>query len=532
MKYWKRAVALLLALCMTAALLTACGESSTDEDKRTVVMVGSVTTVDPAQATTSAERTVVLHLFDNLYRLTADGVIPAAAQSYQSEDNEDGTQTYTFRLRSDAKWSDGSAVTAEDFVYAWRRLVSPDTASPNADILSMVSGYEDAHAGDTEALAVSAEDEHTLTVTLAAPCSYFVDAVCTAAATMPVKQSAVEGGTDWTAGRSSFVGNGPYRRTGDWSDGSFVSLLKQTEHYDARRTLPDRIEILLKSAEETAKAAGTVDVAIGAAGEDGLTAGDPTVGVLLINQMATNMEKVSLRQAMSLVIDRNAVSQAMGTNYTAAEGLVPYGIRTTEGGEFRTVNGAAIDNDPDTYADRCAQATELLNDAGLSRSEARAALGTITLLCRETAAQTALARQLQQVWRDKLGLSVTVQAADEEEFTQLLSTGEFTLALTELTALYNDAAAYLDPWRSGDARNYALIYMNAYDILMRVAAASTSAEARDAYLKDAEGLLLDCANIIPLYGRCQPYQIRDGLLGVCGDGMGAWYFGMARRTTN
>ena len=529
MRYWKRAAALLLALCMTAALLSGCGESLNDEAKLSVVMTGGIDTVDPAQAATSAERTVVLHLFDNLYRLTGEGVIPAAAQSYQVEDNEDGTQTYTFHIRSDAKWSDGAAVTAEDFVYAWQRLVSPDTDSPSAEILSMVAGYEDARAGTSEALGISAEDEHTFVVTLSTPCSYFVDAVCTAAATMPVQRAAVEGGEDWTASRTWFVGNGPYRRTGDWGNSSFISLVKQSDHYDARRTLPDRIEIQFKPAAEVAKSAGAVDVVIGAAGTDGALGGEPTVGVLLINQMATNMDKTGLRQAMSLVIDRNAAAKALGTDYAAADGLVPYGIRTAEGGEFRQVNGAVIDNEPDTYGQRCAQAVELKNGAGLGRPEAMASLGTVTLLCRNIPAQTALARQLQQVWRDKLGLSVTIQTAEDEEFDQLLSTGEFTLALTELTALYNDASAYLDPWRTGDARNYALIYMNAYDILMRVAAASTSAEARDAYLKDAEGLLLDTANVIPIYGCRQPYQLREDVLGVCEDGMGAWYFGMARK---
>ena len=112
-----------------------------------------------------------------------------------------------------------------------------------------------------------------------------------------------------------------------------------------------------------------------------------------------------------------------------------------------------------------------------------------------------------------------------ETYQQLLSSGAFTLALTELDALYNDASAYLDLWRSGDTRNYALIYMNAYNILMRVAAASTSAEARDAYLKDAEWLLLDTANVIPLYEKEQAYALRGDVTGVVSDGMGAWYFG-------
>ena len=101
----------------------------------------------------------------------------------------------------------------------------------------------------------------------------------------------------------------------------------------------------------------------------------------------------------------------------------------------------------------------------------------------------------------------------------------------ELTAACSDAAACLDPWRGGDSRNYAQLHMNAYDILMRVAAGSASAEARDAYLKDAEQLLLDSGNVIPLYSRQQPYQLRDGVAGAVNDGLGAWYFGAVRRVT-
>lgn len=531
MRAWKRSAALLLALCMTAVLLVGCGEDPNDEDKLSVVMTGTVSTVDPALAATAAERTVVLHLFDNLYRRTADGVLPAAAQSHQTEDNEDGTQTYTFRLRSDAKWSDGTAVTAGDFVYAWKRLVSPDTGSPNRGILSMVAGYEDACAGDVDALAVSAEDDHTLTVTLSAPCSYFVDAVCTASATMPVQAAAVESGEDWTASRAAFVSNGPFRRSGNWSDNQVFTLMKQAEHYDSRRIQPDRVEILCATYADAEKAAGNADVVVGATGESSTYTGDASVGVVLINQMATNMDRDGLRRAMSLVIDRAGGAQTVGANCVAAEGLVPYGIRTAEGEEFRTVNGALIDNDPDTYDQRCEDAAQLKREAGLSRPEAMASLGTVTLLYRSTPVQDKLARQLQKTWREKLGLSVTLQAEEGETFDQLLAAGEFTLALTELTALYNDASAYLDPWRSGDSRNCALIHMNAYDILMRVAAASTSAEARDAYLKDAEGLLLDGANVIPVYSGRQPYQIRDGVLGASSDGMGAWYFGMARKVT-
>ena len=139
MRNWRRAAALLLALCMTV-LLAACGEDPNDEEKLSVVMTGTVRTMDPAQAVTPAERTVVKHVFENLMRPSAEGAVHAVARSYTEETALDGTVTYTFQLRTDAKWSDGSAVTAGDFVYAWRRLVDPETNSPNADALAMVAG--------------------------------------------------------------------------------------------------------------------------------------------------------------------------------------------------------------------------------------------------------------------------------------------------------------------------------------------------------------------------------------------------------
>lgn len=110
-----------------------------------------------------------------------------AARKYTCTDNNDGTQTYTFTLR-DMKWSDGQKVTAADFVYAWQRLADPATASPNAALLEMVAGYRQVRSsGDVSKLQVSAPEENTFVVTLSNRCAYFLSAVCTAAATMPVR---------------------------------------------------------------------------------------------------------------------------------------------------------------------------------------------------------------------------------------------------------------------------------------------------------------------------------------------------------
>ena len=529
MRIWRRAAALLLALCMTA-LLAACGEDPNDEKKLSVVMTGTVRTMDPAKVSTAAERTVVQHVFENLMRLNADGTAAhAMARSYTQETALDGSVTYTFQLRTDAKWSDGTAVTAHDFVYAWRRLVDPETDSPNADILPMVAGYEQAVLGDTEALQVTAPDDHTLQVVLSGSCPYFIVSVCTAAATMPVQEKAVTTHSNWSGSSLWFVGNGPYERTGDWSDTVRLTLHTRAAYYDVKRLGPDRIDLLLKERQEADTSAGKVDIVIGAGGEDAAQGGDPTVGILLVNQMATSMGHPELRRALSLVIDREKAAQTVGQDCRAAEGLVPYGIRTDEGEEFRTANGALIDNDPNTYSERCQGAQALLRQAGYTNAATLSALNTVTLLYDKSMAQ--VAQQLQQTWESRLGIRVQLEAVESYELTARLESGEFVLALMELTGHYNDASAYLDPWRSSDMRNYGMQYLNAYDILMKIAANSSSLDARDAYLKDAERLLVENSNIIPLYSRVQPYVIRDEVLGAVSDGMGAWYFGGVNRAS-
>lgn len=390
--------------------------------------------------------------------------------------------TYTFQLRTDAKWSDGSAVTAGDFVYAWRRLVDPETNSPNADALAMVAGYDKAVLGDTEALQVSAPDDHTLVVVLSGSYPSFIESTCTSAVTMPVQEKAVTGHDNWSVSSLWFMGNGAYERTGDWSDSTRLTLHTRAAYYDVKRLGPDRIDIQLKDRQAADASAGKVDIVIGAGGEDAQQGGDPTVGILLLNQMATSMSRSELRRALSLVIDRNAVAEAMGQDYTAAEGLVPYGILTASGEEFRVVNGTRIDNDPDKYEERCQGALALLRQAGYSNAVSLSALDTVTLAYDRTSDQAQAAQQLQQLWEAQLGIKVQLVGLESFELKQRLANGEFVIALMEMTARNNDAAAYLDPWRSTDMRNYGMLYLNAYDILMKIAATSNSQEAEDAYL--------------------------------------------------
>lgn len=539
MKYTKRSLALLLALCM---LLVMAGCAQAEPEALTVraALVGAPMTLDPARATSETEKTVVGNLYENLMRQTANGVAPAQASGYEYTDNMDGTETYVFTLRNDIYWSDGKKVTAHDFAYAWERLVDPETASPHASILNMVSGYADAVAGDTDALQVWAADDRTFVVVISGHCSYFLSVVCTAVSTMPVRSDAVMQAAeadeadededeetaprrDWSMEAATLLTNGPYAVTSMTDEGLTASVANK--YYDAARLGPDALEFVYSASTGEAMAlydAEEADLVLHAGEAEGaIEASSSRVGAVLINQMATGLAE-PLRQAMSMVIDRTALAQSVGSTYRAADGLIPDGITTSDGSSFREANGAVIDNDPEGYEKRCEEAAELLRSAGYS-STVLEHMSTVTLIYENTPENARVAQALQSTWRDKLGVRVSVRGATPEELMTALKSGEFSLALTEINGDRNTALSYLNRFSSGQQENYGQYYSNAYDILIRVASNSSSDEARDAYLADAERMLLESGYVMPLYNETYTWLLRPTLTGLQTDGMGVYY---------
>lgn len=545
MKRTKRLLSLLLALVM-ALTMAACG--TVEPEKMTVraALVGAPVTLDPARAVTETEKTVAANLYENLMKQTLTGVTAGQASSYVYTDNMDGTETYTFTLRSDIYWSDGRRVTAQDFVYAWQRLVDPETNSPHASILNMVAGYADAVAGDPAALQVWATDNRTLHVTISGHCSYFLSVVCTAVSTMPVRadvaaaaadetdsadtqseDAAQEPQPDWSMSAATLLTNGPYAVSSMTAEG--VTLTGVEKYYDAKRLGPDEIDFTYCAGTEDAMAlydSGDADFVLDAGEAEGaVEASAAAVSTVLINQMATSLSE-TVRKAMSMVIDRNALAALAGGSgevYRAADGLIPYGIVTSDGSSFREVNGALIDNDPEQYDAICQAAVELLRGAGYTPTVLEH-ISPVTLLYENTGSNAKVAQALQTVWRDKLGVRVAARGVTPEEMMTVLKNGEFSLALTNVSGDRNTALSYLNRFSSSQQENYGQFYSNAYDMLIRAAANSSSDEARDAYLADAEAMLLDSGYVMPLYNETYTWLLRDTLTGIRTDGMGVYYF--------
>lgn len=558
MRQLKRLAALMLPAALCISLLAGCAKVG--ESVSLSVCVGSTPeTLDPIYAENISDQTILVHLYENLMRVTADAsgstsVAAGMAKSVDQEENYDGTVTYTFRLRS-AKWSDGQAVKASDFVYAWQRLADPASHSPYAELLSVVSGYDEARAaGDMELLQVTAKNDSTLVVVLNGTYDWFLKEVCTSPATMPLREDVVqrlktaaqEAAADdenaaadpWWADPTALVTNGPYQVT-DYALG--ISLLASSnERYYGDRLGPREITFQFAAGAEDAVMLydqKTVDAVwplteerLAKLAEDETWSAIPELGTytLLFNCGQDLFGDQLIRQAMALAIDRNALAQAAGITAQAAEGLVPAGVPENDEGDFRTVGGPLLDNDPEAYAERCAQAKLLLEEAGYDRGTD---LGELEYLYVDEGTNGLVAQALCQQWQDVLRVQVTPRGVTERELWTALRTGGYTLAGVDLEAAGNDAECFLMDWTSDSQDNVVGYENSAYDTLMSIIASAPDGTARMGCLHDAEELLLMDYALAPLYTRGTAWELRDSLTGAFRDARGWFCFsGVMTRT--
>ena len=555
MRHWKQQFVLLMTAVLCISILAGCSGQNT-EFALSVCVGGEPEELDPIYAVEPEDQTILTHLYENLMRLSVDvsgenTVVYGAAKSTEQEENSDGTVTWTFQLRS-ARWSDGQRVTAGDFVYAWQRLADPANASPNTALLSIVAGYDAVQeTGDVTQLQVSAEDDSTLVVVLNGKYDWFLTEVCTATATMPLRQDllqedSVDGeapqaepeeseetdaleGADWWTDLEALVTNGPYQVQTYTAGDSLV--LKTNERYHSDGEGPTNLTFRFADTAEEAQAlydVGTVDF-IGTIPEDQLASLVeeesrnliPELGVysVLFNCQQELLSDQVIRQALGMVIDRNAVAEAAGIAAQPAEGLIPPGVPESEDTDFRTAWGPQLDNETEHYEERCQEAKRLLAEAGY---EDGWGLEEWEYLYVESDRNAAVARVLTQTWLDTLNIRITARGVSQEELEAALKEGTYALAGVEIRPVGNDAECYLMQWGSNHPLNFSGYANSAYDTLLSVIAGAEDETARMGCLHDAESLLLEDCAVSPLYTDRTAWALRDNLTGVCRDPRG-WF---------
>lgn len=571
--------ALLLALLLTACVNREPGGEDADTandrpvDAETVtVRVGTAqSTLDPALVTARGGEAILFHLFENLMRWEDDGhgwavIGYGQAESYAVDTDYAGNSTYTFTLREDVRWSDGTPVTAEDFAAAWRRLADPANDLPYSLLLEAVSGYAQVQeSGDTSFLGVSAPDERTFVVSLNGSPSYFLEEVCASAFTMP----AYPGAASNTRGA---VTNGPY--VAESLNASEVVLRRSETYYGSGAKGPSCIRFQTVTDSETdyaALQAGDVSLVVDlprevlqTLAESGLWTPEPVTRMcgVLLNTQRPPFDDANVRLAFHLAVDPEAVVEALG-EFTSrpAPGVVPYGVAdysqrpVTDDGEdlepalpdpnaapepekpavtfwdFRShgLRVVTLEHTHDYETDR-AYAQALMAQAGYAGGSGFPAVEY--LYVKHSEADDLLARTLQGMWKECLGVTVSLRSASEAEYLAALTparteeeSGEyseteedeipaFTMAAQDFTAPYSDAGALLNLWHSRSADNVTGYASPAFDILLNSARAAVSPDARDAYLHDAEAILINDAPVIPLFCRGGSYRLQEGLTGL------------------
>ena len=547
MKSSRRMATLALCLALMLGILAGCGGEAPGISLR-VSMGPEADSYDPIRAETPEAETVLVHLYENLLRLTPDpsggtALAPGVAKKYDVEENYDGTVTYTFRLRA-AKWSDGQAVTAGDFVYAWQRLADPVTASPSASLLSAVAGYDEVRSsGDASKLQVSAPDDSTFVVTLLGKCDWFLEDVCTDSATMPLRQDNLQrlkeaaiqanlqteeqGGTgtlNWASDPTKLVTNGPYTASRG-EEGELI--LTASETYVGGVSGPEELRFLFhETAEEAWETyeAGEADFVSPLpraeteirAEEDWASVSQLCTTVLLFNTQGENFNDAESRKAFSLAIDRQALSDLTEEVSRPADGLVPYGVPDENGEDFRARGGDLLGESGTEEA--LAQARTLLEESSY------ASASVPRFVYEDTAENALLADALWRTWMKALRVRLERIPLSADELRETLAAGDYDLALTDLRGDARDAESFLAPWRGDSSGNLVGYENGAYDTLLKVIRSASDEKARQGCLHDAEALLLDDCPVAPLLFTASAWEARDGLVGILRDGRGFFSF--------
>jgi len=465
------------------------------------------TSVDPQIVEDVTGSELVRDLFEGLYNQDSDGnLVPGVALSHTVNASKD---VYTFTLRPDAKWSNGDPVVAGDFVYAWQRLLNPELASPYAWFgeLMSVKNASEIVAGDMalDTLGIKAIDDTTLEVTLSASLPYFA-LMTTHASTFPVNQAVIEEfGDDWTK-PGNIVGNGAYILSEHVPSERSVRI-RNTNYWNNDATIIDKVVALVINDENVALTrylAGELDRTEMPAGQfPTMQAEYPNEAISfprlcsyyyninLTDSTPEALKDVRVREALSLTVDRDIiVEKILAGGQTAAYSFTP---EATAGFMLPEVAAAAMSQDQ-----RDARAKELMAEAGYDGGF------DLDLIYNTSEAHKKIAVAVSQMWKQKLGINVTLSNQEWKTFLETRGNQDYSVARAGWCGDYNEASTFLDLMQSGSGYNDSKFNNATVDGLLTEA--KTSADPQPLYTQ-VEQIVASEVPIIPIYHYAGVYMM-------------------------
>lgn len=481
----------------------------------------------PQTATDTVSFQVINAAYEGLVRLQADGKAyqdTGLAKSW--EVSQDGL-VYTFKLR-DAKWSDGTKITANDFEYAWKTALDPATASQYAYMLYHVKGGEAYNAGEgkVEDVGVKAVDEKTLEVTLERPTPFFAS-LTSFITYLPAQKAAVEkhGVDKYGAAIENMVFSGPFKIT-EWVQEQKLTLEKNEMYWDKENVKLDRIEgdmiidintpiNLYETKELDAIAVHTEYLAKYRTSPEFGNLAQATTWYLQYNCEDPFFSNEKIRHAFSMAVNRKAfVDNVLANGSQVAGGLVPGNMPgKSGGGDFRTQSGEFV-KDAGTDGQTAIDEANKLLDEGLAEiGKTREELAAhVSYLTGESDVAKKWAQAFQQMWKQNLGLEVPIETVSFKIRLERYNNKDFTLTMAGWGADYNDPMTFMDLFVTGGGQNTAYWSNPEFDALIEKATNTTGDERMQAMI-DAEKILMEEQPISPIYFKARNFVQRDYVKG-------------------
>lgn len=481
--------------------------------------------LDSSKATSSPAFTMLMALNEGLYRTDKDGKPTPALAKELPQVSADGL-TYTFKLRDNLVWYDGTPLKASDFVAAYRRTLDPATKAQYSFMLEWIKGGKEIKAAKTpedvkkaqEALAVKAIDDKTLEIKLVKPVGFFTS-LTAFPVFYPQKEEMVKAlGDKYGADADKLVGAGPYKLE-SWSHDQTLTFVKNDKYWDAANVKLTKITVnIVKDTNtglnlyETNQADLTEikgDQIKLYEGKPDLTKKPELVTAYLQFQQKKNpiFANTKIRQALGMSIDRKAfVDTVLANGSVPSRGYNPVGILDGAGGEYTAKAG-------DVQAKFDAAKAKTLLAEGLKELN-MTSLPKFKILGDDTEGAKKSLEFIISQWKTNLGIEVIAEPVPNKLRIDRSHNKDFEVVLSLWGADYNDPMTFMDMWISGGEFNETDWSNKTYDDLIAKADVEKDPAKRAQMFVDAEKVLMQEVPISPLYHRTKMFVKKPHLDGI------------------
>ncbi|TCZ75547.1 peptide ABC transporter substrate-binding protein [Paenibacillus albiflavus] len=525
----KKLLSTAVAVTLVGSVVAGCGSNNNDAAESTSTpgaaakvqeiklnLSAEPEALDLSKSTTVVAASVLNAITDGLYRVDKEGKLQMGVAKDLPKISEDGL-TYTIDLNPDAKWSDGKAVTAQDFVYSLQRTANPETKAQYSFLMEWLENGSEIVAGTAtpDQLGAKALSDTQLEIKLVSPKGFFTEMLAFPTF-FPQREDIVsQYGNKFAADADKVIGNGPFKLT-TWNHEQNLTLEKNESYWDAANVKLNKINIsIVKDAGTALNLYETKELDYTSISGDNIALYKDKPDLVTKPELTNSyiqyqtkdnpvFSNAKIRQALNMAIDKQGLVDVVLKNGSVpATGLVPNGTKDGNGEEFRKVVGDILP--AYDVAKAKALLEEGMKEAGLT------SIPKFKLTSDDTSAAKKSLEYVLSQWKTNLGVEAEAEPLPFAARVEKMKSRNFDAVIALWGADYNDPMTFLDLWMKDSSMNYPNYDSEAYTNNVKAAQKELDPAKRSQLLVDAEKQLIEDLPVGPLYFRSAKFLIRPGI---------------------